>query len=102
MNQTLLLFLGPDVVRADEGQNVTVTVHRDGSGADTTTIRYRTSENLVTAFLDQNRATSDVDFISHADEIITFKPGALDYDIIIQLSDDDIPEDDESFYVEVN
>ena len=91
--------LGSTVRRVNEGETLDLVVHRKGTGADTTTIRYRTTTNNSLPL--QRRAASDVDYQNVDGAVITFRPGVLDVEIGIRVYDDSDPEDDESFIVEV-
>lgn len=89
---------GSSDVTVHEGEVLTLTVHRDGSGADVTSVNYRTS---VTSNTSENMLASlGEDFSDSAGEL-TFRKGVLDLLISVPVVDDEIPEDDEVFYVEV-
>ena len=79
-----------------------LTVHRDGSGADTARVHYRTLVAYSNSSINEHQATDGIDFRSIADDVIVFQRGVLDYDVAVIVNDDDLPEDDEMFYLEVS
>ena len=79
---------------------MTLTVHREGSGADTTTILLRTVS--ANSSEEQHLASADLDYQSIPTDVITFVPGVLDVNITVVVFDDIFPEDDEQFYIEVS
>ncbi|CAK8694047.1 unnamed protein product [Clavelina lepadiformis] len=98
-NDKAVFFTGPSEVVIDEGGTVRLTIHRDGSGADSTTVRYRTGVRNSTR--PEHHATPDLDYKLVYSELVTFQPGRLDVDVTIATYDDDFPEDNEQFFVEL-
>ena len=96
-------MLGPEIVHTQEGSTVLLTVHRDGSGADVAQIHFRTVVGYSNiSSINQHQASDETDFRPIVHDVIVFNPGILDYDVTVDILDDDRPEDDEHFYVEVS
>ena len=76
-----------------EGDSVTLTIHRDGSTDSQVSVKVRTVDGTAIA-----RA---LDYVTMKMEEIVFSIGQMEQSITVSTLEDDIPETNEVFYLEL-
>ena len=82
-----------------EGDEVLFTIHREGTGSDMTTVELSTVSRNST---NSQTASSAEDYEAIVNKTLSFLPGELDIDVLLNIKDDDVPENNETFFIEVS
>ncbi|ESP05659.1 hypothetical protein LOTGIDRAFT_102713, partial [Lottia gigantea] len=90
---TIIIRSNDNPVYCDEPASLIFTVIRRGNLAESATVRYRT--------LDGPAKSADGDFSPILGQIITFQPGQAMFNLTVSVLDDDVPEGNETFVLQL-